>query len=120
MIADALRSIELDRKMRGSLIGIPSGYAELDRALGGFRKGDLTIVAARPNMGKTNFGLSIARNASLQFKKAVAIFSLDLFAFEVAFRFMAMETGIDRSKLNRGQISQQELEELPKKMWMLR
>ena len=119
MIADAIRQIKFHRNMGGSLIGIPSGYTELDRALGGFRKGDLTIIAARPGMGKTNFGLSLARNASLHFKKSVAIFSLDLFAFEVAFRLIAMETGIDRRKLSKGEITEQELEDLPEKMSML-
>lgn len=72
-----------------------SGYRKLDNAIGGFSKGSLNILAARPSVGKSAFALNMAQNAALRYGKAVAIFSLEMSKGEIAQRFIAA-----RGKLN--------------------
>ena len=60
------------------LNGVASGFIDLDKATGGWQSSDLIIVAARPAMGKTAFTLALARNAAIDHKKPVAIFSLEM------------------------------------------
>ena len=65
------------------IIKVSTGIKALDEKIGGWQKSDLVILAARPGMGKTSFILSIARNAALDFKKPVALFSLEMSATQL-------------------------------------
>jgi replicative DNA helicase len=85
--------------------GIPSGYTGLDNILAGFQKSDLIILAARPSMGKTTFALDIARNAALQYKAHVGIFSLEMSDQQLVDRMLAAEAGVDSWKLRTGRLS---------------
>ncbi len=83
---------------RGETLGIPTGFADIDRLLGGLQKSDLIIVAARPGVGKTSLGLSIARNAA-RLGRHVAIFSLEMSREQIVQRLISAETGIDAQRL---------------------
>jgi replicative DNA helicase len=71
---------ELEKKKdnKDGLTGIASGFTALDRITGGWQKTELTIIAARPAMGKTAFVLNAMRNAAVDFNQPVAIFSVDV------------------------------------------
>src|SRR5690606_23236800 len=56
------------------IIGVPTGFTDMDRMLGGLNKSDLIIVAARPGMGKTSLQMSMAMTAALKHQKRVAVF----------------------------------------------
>ena len=75
---------------------MPSGFVQLDRVTSGWQKSDLIVVAARPGMGKTAFVLSMARNASVEFKKPIAFFSLEMSSIQLTNRLIAAETEIPR------------------------
>lgn len=92
---------------RGEPLGVPTGFIDLDRLLGGLQKSDLIIVAARPGVGKTSLCLSIARNAA-RMGKHVAIFSLEMSAEQVVQRLVSAETGIDAQRLRLGQLREEE------------
>src|SRR5205085_4627646 len=64
----------------GNVVGVPTGFHDLDELTGGLQKSDLIIVAARPSVGKSSFGMSIAYNAAVQHHKTVGIFSLEMSA----------------------------------------
>jgi replicative DNA helicase len=83
---------------RGETLGIPTGFADIDRLLGGLQKSDLIIVAARPGVGKTSLGLSIVRNAA-RLGRHVAIFSLEMSREQIVQRLISAETGIDAQRL---------------------
>ena len=68
-----------------------TGFRHLDRTIGGFAKGSLNILAARPGVGKSAFALNIAQNAALGYRKSVAIFSLEMSKSEIGQRFLAMK-----------------------------
>lgn len=96
---------------RGEVIGVPSGFQDLDRLTGGFQKSDLLILAARPGFGKTSLSLGLAYNAA-QHGKTVAIFNLEMPAEQLVQRLLAMETGIDSHRLRLGQINDDEWERI--------
>lgn len=83
------------------LVGIPSGFISLDRATGGFKEQELTIIACRPSIGKTAIALQIAKNAALN-KFPVGIFSLEMSEDELGRRYLSGETGRTNTELING------------------
>jgi replicative DNA helicase len=90
------------------LNSVRSGFVDLDTLLGGFKRSDLAIVAARPGMGKTSLGLSIARNAARAQGAKVAIFSVEMSAEQLVQRLLAAESGVDSTRLRLGEQTDRE------------
>ncbi|RMF45813.1 MAG: replicative DNA helicase [Anaerolineae bacterium] len=88
--------------------GVPTGFIDLDRLLGGLQPSDLLIIAGRPGQGKTGFMLSVAKNAAQLYKKHVAIFSLEMSNEQLVQRMVAQETGIDSQRLRMGKLKEDE------------
>ena len=93
---------------REAYLGVPTGFQHLDRILGGLQQSDLVVVAGRPGMGKTGFLLGIGLTAARQFRKRVAVFSLEMSAEQVVGRLVSAETGIDSQRLRRGALREDE------------
>jgi replicative DNA helicase len=89
-------------------MGVPTGFVDLDRLLGGLQPSDLLIVAGRPGSGKTAFMLSAAKNAAQKYKKHVAVFSLEMSSEQLVQRMIAQETGIDSQRLRTGKLNEEE------------
>jgi replicative DNA helicase len=100
--------IEYLTRHRGEMIGIPSGFSDIDRLLGGMQRSDMIILAARPSVGKTSLALSIAHNAAKKHGQRVAFFSLEMASEQVVQRLISAETGIDSQRLRRGDIADDE------------
>ena len=96
------------RSNQGEAVGIPTGFQDLDRYLGGLQPSDFIIVAGRPGMGKTAFLLSIAKTVGQRHRKRVAIFSLEMANEQLVQRLVAQEAEIDSQKLRKGEISPEE------------
>src|SRR5262245_47603919 len=83
-IADVLErffdQIDYLQQHRGSVVGVPTGFTDLDQLTGGLQKSDLIIVAARPSVGKTAFALGLAYGAAVQHGRTVGVFSLEMAA----------------------------------------
>ncbi len=75
LLHKAIKKLE-DISKKDGTSGVPTGFRALDKVTGGFQPSDMIVIAARPGMGKTAFVLSLARNAAVDFKKGVAVFSL--------------------------------------------
>ncbi len=88
--------------------GVPTGFIDLDRLLGGLQPSDLLIIAGRPGQGKTGFMLSVAKNAAQLYKKHVAIFSLEMSNEQLVQRMVSQETGIDSQRLRMGKLQDDE------------
>ena len=93
---------------RDRLMGVPTGFTQLDKLLGGLQESDLIIVAGRPGMGKTSFGLTIAKHAAKHYEARVAVFSLEMSNEQLVQRLLSMETGIDSHRLRLGDIHEDE------------
>ncbi len=90
------------------IIGVPSGFKTLDNMTAGFQKGDLIILAGRPSMGKTAFGLNIARNAAVDSGTGIGIFSLEMSDMQLVQRFLCMEAQVDSQRLRTGHLRDSE------------
>lgn len=101
--------LDLERRSKeGQLIGVPSGFFDLDLLTQGFQKSDLIIIAGRPSMGKTAFALNIARNVADFQSFPVVIFSLEMSRNQIIYRFLSNESGVNNSKLRSGAINANE------------
>ena len=108
IMAEVVDQIDFLARNQNRLMGVPTGFAQLDKMLGGFQKSDLIIVAGRPGMGKSSLGLSIAQNAARRYDARVAVFSLEMSSEQVVQRLLAVETAIDSHRLRMGQIDEEE------------
>jgi replicative DNA helicase len=88
-------------------LGVPSGFKDLDKLLGGLQKSDLLLFAGRPGMGKTSFMLSAAVNMA-RLGARIAIFSMEMGIDQIVQRLVSMEAAINSQSLRLGQITQQE------------
>jgi len=109
-LREALRSyfdtIEYLHQHKGEVVGIPSGFHDLDQMTGGLHASDLLIIAGRPGVGKTGFALSIVRNAATRFNAASAIFSLEMSTEQLVQRLLCMEAAVDSQRIRTGFIDE--------------
>ncbi|HHZ04853.1 replicative DNA helicase, partial [Acetomicrobium hydrogeniformans] len=100
------RYLEEQFYMGKVVTGIPSGYIDFDRITGGFQPGSLTILAARPSMGKTALALNIAQHVAIEQKTPVLIFSLEMGAEQLLQRLLAAEARVNIHDMRTGTFPQ--------------
>lgn len=108
----AILELEARKKHKDGLTGIPSGFTALDRLTSGWQPSDLVIIAARPGMGKTAFVVSAMRNASVDFKMPVAIFSLEMSSIQLVNRLISAESELPSEKIKKGNLEDFEWQQL--------
>ena len=106
MLADAIGDIAQARK-HGNTLGLSTRLPILDRETGGFFNGDLTILAARPSIGKSAFALELAARIAENGKR-ILIVSLEMTAKQIAHRFLNRETGIPVRRMQSGELTQEQ------------
>lgn len=116
LLKKAVEQIEKAKEKKDGLSGIPSGLTALDRLTSGWQNSDLVILAARPAMGKTALVLSIAKNAAVDFKHPVAIFSLEMSSLQLVTRLISSETELPGDKLKKGNLEDHEFKQLQVKI----
>ena len=108
LLEDYLENPGIDSRESNLLNQVRTGFVDLDTLLGGLKRSDLIILAARPSLGKTSLALNIARNAAIGQHGRTAIFSLEMSADQLAQRLLAGESGIDSTRLRLGEHSEAE------------
>ncbi len=88
---------------RGEVMGVPSGFRDLDMLLGGFQRSDLLILAARPGVGKTSLMLTLALKAAER-GRTIAVFSLEMSAEQLVQRMVSGISRIDAQRLRLGNL----------------
>jgi len=104
----AILEMEIAEASDGEVIGVPTGFHELDRLTHGLHGGQMIIVAARPAVGKSTFALDIARNGAFKHDKPVLFFSLEMSKAEIAMRMLSAESEIHLSRMRGGSLSSEE------------
>lgn len=104
-IDDAVREIEAAQSRGGEIVGVPTGFTELDEKTHGLHSGQLVLIAARPAVGKSTLALDIARNAAIRNRQATVVFSLEMTRAEIAMRMISAETAIPLQNLRKGTIN---------------
>ncbi len=107
-VRDALEYIEAIHSNTKQKFSVPTGFYELDEMLGGFQKSDLIIIAARPSMGKTALALTLARNASVDHKVPVGIFSLEMATMQLIIRMLCAEGRLNAHLVRTGKLPSEE------------
>jgi replicative DNA helicase len=85
-----------------------TSFAGLDEFMGGFQRSDLVIVAGRPSMGKTSLALNIVRNAAVEHRACVALFSLEMARDSLVLRLLSSESGVNSRRVRFGQHTEDE------------
>jgi len=92
----------------GEIPHVLAGFTALDDFLGGLQRADLIILAARPSMGKTSLALNVARNAAINQKACIALFSLEMSREAVIQRLLSSESGVDSMRIRLGRFNEQD------------
>jgi replicative DNA helicase len=99
-------------KRPGQLSGLPSGFASLDFYTDGFQKSELIIIAGRPSVGKTAFGLNLLLNVLKKTRLPVLFFSLEMSAHQLLYRLLSIETRLNQNKFKTGLLNQEDWEKI--------
>ena len=113
-VREAMEYIETIHSSTQQRFSVPTGFYELDEILGGLQKSDLIILAARPSIGKTALALSIARNAAIDHKVPVGIFSLEMATMQLIIRMICAEARINAHLVRTGKLPHSEGPKLSK------
>ncbi len=106
VLTKAQSDLEALAANKGDIMGIPSGFYDLDKITSGFHPHELIIIAARPGQGKTAIALNMATNMAIQAKKTVAIFNMEMGAEQLVTRMLSSVGQIDGNKLRTGTLDQ--------------
>ena len=112
LLSQYMGKLEQLHEHRGTIVGVPTGFADLDRLTGGLQKSDLIILAARPGIGKSSLALSLAHNTAVKFQNSIAIFSLEMSKEQLVQRFLSMDASIDQQRLRTGWIEDDDWERI--------
>jgi replicative DNA helicase len=93
------------------MIGLPTGFAELNEMTGGLQRGELIIIAARPSMGKTALALNMAEHMAMS-GRGVGIFSLEMSKQQLVQRLLCARSGLDSHRVRRSMLVDSEWRQL--------
>lgn len=99
-------------RQEGNIIGVPTGFRDLDAKTSGLQRSDLVIVAARPAMGKTAFALNIAQQAAIKGRASVLIFSMEMSKEQLGQRLLSMESRVEMQKLKTGDLNRKDWDDI--------
>ena len=105
LVSDSFEELVKLANRGSNIVGVPSGFKDVDDLFHGFRGGDLVILAARPGVGKTAFALNLAVNAA-KAGTAVAFFSLEMGSNQLVQRILCSEARVSLSKVRSGKIGE--------------
>ena len=123
-LASAITMAQAAFKRDGKTVGVATGFADIDKKLGGLHPSDLIILAGRPSMGKTALATNIAFNAAKAYRAVrgpdgrlaaedgavVGFFSLEMSAEQLATRILAEESGTSSDKIRRGEVRREDFD----------
>lgn len=105
---EAFQILQKRYENQGAITGLPTGFIDFDNLTAGLQPSDLIILAARPAMGKTSLALNMAEYAAIKTRKAVAVFSMEMSASQLAFRLISSNGRVDQQHLRTGQLEDED------------
>jgi len=115
-LAESFDRLDELHKLGSGLRGVPTGFKDLDDTLAGLQQSNLLILAARPGMGKTTLALNIAQFITIEKKRPVGFFSLEMSKEELVDRLLVSQADIDAWKLKTGKLSEDDFTKLSNAM----
>jgi replicative DNA helicase len=116
LLNETMEEIEAASGRTDDLVGVPTGFIELDELTNGLHPGQMIVVAARPAVGKSTLGIDIARAAAIKHNMAAAVFSLEMSRTEITMRILSAEATIQLQDLRKGLKNQEQWTKLARIM----
>jgi replicative DNA helicase len=111
-----LDEIEAIGSRGGTMVGVPTGFTDLDGLTNGLHPGQLVVVAARPGLGKSTLALDFARAASIKHGLTSVIFSLEMTRNEITMRLLSAEARVGLHHMRTGSLGDDDWTKLARKM----
>jgi replicative DNA helicase len=110
LLTETVERIDMlySRENKDEVIGLATGYVDLDRMTSGLQQGELIVIAARPSMGKTALAMNIVEHVALNLKKAAAVFSMEMSGAQLTLRMIGSVGKVDQHKLRSGTFEETE------------
>src|SRR6201994_2239587 len=112
IVKESFGSIDALYEQGREVTGLATHYLEFDRMTSGLQESELTIIAARPSMGKTAWAINIAQNAAVYGQKVVAVFSLEMSKESLLRRMLASQAMVDSQKIQKGFLLREDQQKL--------
>lgn len=118
-LESTLEEIEAIHSRDGTMVGVPTGFADLDELTNGLHPGQLVVVAARPAMGKSTLGMDFARAAAVTNGLTTAIFSLEMSRSEITMKLLSAEARVELGRIRQGRMGEEDWARMAQKMGTL-
>ncbi len=116
IMGGTLNEIEAIANRGGEMVGVPTGFVDLDSLTNGLHPGQLIIVAARPSLGKSTLGVDFCRSAAIRHGLTSVIFSLEMSRNEIVMRLLSAEAQVPLHNMRSGTMSDADWTRLATKM----
>jgi replicative DNA helicase len=110
LLTETVERIDMlySRENKTDVIGLPTGFVDLDRMTSGLHGGEMVVIAGRPSMGKTALAMNMVENAALESKKPVAVFSMEMSGPQLAMRMIGSVGSVDQHQLRTGTFKEED------------
>lgn len=108
LVVEAIGAIENLYERRGSITGITTGFPELDKMIDGLHPDEMTVIAARPSMGKTSYAMNIAEHLAIDLKMPIAVFSLEMSKQQLMQRLLCSRARVNLARVRDGFLSERD------------
>ncbi|HWQ91351.1 MAG TPA: replicative DNA helicase [Clostridia bacterium] len=112
LVKKAINTIEDFHQRQGSLTGIGTGFADLDKMTSGLHGGEMVVIAARPSMGKTSLAMNIAEHVSVDLKLPVGVFSLEMTSESLVLRMLCSRSRVNLRNIRDGFLAERDFPKL--------
>jgi replicative DNA helicase len=112
IINGTMEEIEAAGHRGEGMVGVPTGFVDLDRLTNGLHPGQMIVLAARPAIGKSTLGLDFARSASIRHGLTSVIFSLEMSRSEITMRMLAAEAKVPLQNMRKGTMRDEDWQKL--------
>jgi replicative DNA helicase len=116
LMGDTIDELDKIASHGDQLVGVPTGFADLDALSNGLHPGQMVVIAGRPATGKSTIGLDIARSAAVRHGLTSVIFSLEMARNEIVMRLLSAEAGVALNHMRSGTLSDNDWTRLARKM----
>jgi len=116
VLQGTLDEIEAISSRDGGMVGVPTGFKDLDELTNGLHPGQMVIVAARPSLGKSTIALDWLRSAAIKHGLPSVIFSLEMSRNEITMRLLSAEARVPLHHMRSGTMSDEDWARLARRM----
>ena len=112
LVKRAIGTIEEFHQRQGMLMGLGTGFTDLDKMTGGLLEGQMVVIAARPSMGKTSLAMNIAEHVAVEQRQPVGVFSLEMTAESLVLRMLCSRSRVNLRNIRDGFLAERDFPKL--------